>query len=131
DAQGSPGRPAAGTVPPGSLRASRRARRRSAVALSRSLSAPPAYSRRGQAPVPDGEPDTAAPADCRGPSLDRHRDPGAPRQRGREPSVRPRAPRGDVTAGLPERLGRQGLLRPGPLAYAVASRRGPATPSLV
>ena len=66
-------------------------------------------------------------AGLRGLALDRRRDPGPAGQPGGEPADGPSAAAGQLSPGVPARLGRQDVLHAGaPRSPAAAERRGPA-----
>src|SRR5439155_22139074 len=84
------------------------------IADTRSTAAAPAHARRAQAPPPARKPGAAAAAGLRGSALDRYRDPGPPRQPGREPADGPASAAGQLPAGVPAWLGEQDILPPAP-----------------
>ena len=65
---------------------------------------------------------------CRGSALDRYRDPGPPRQPGREPADGPAPAAGQLPAGVPAWLGQQDVLPPAPARPAAARQCGRIPP---
>ena len=62
---------------------------------------------------------------CRGPALDRYRDPGVPGHPGGQPPDRPAPPAGQLSARIPTRLGQQDVLHaPAAGPAATGQRRG-------
>ena len=100
------------------------------VAGARPAAASPAHPRRRQAAPASREPGAAAPAGLRGPPLDRRRDPGPPRQPGREPADRPPPAARQLPARVRARAGAarpttpsSGSIRCRPRAPRSSSRR--------
>src|SRR5262249_52914092 len=91
------------------------------VPHARSTPAPPAYPQRPQARAAAREPGAAVAAGVRGPALDRCRDAGPARQPGGEPAHGPAVAPGQLSLGVPARLGQQDLL------HATAPRPAPAS----
>src|SRR4029453_1925967 len=79
-------------------------------------------------PALAGESGAARAVVVRGPALDRHGDPGPPRQPGGEPPGRPHAPPRQLPPRVPARLGEQDLLYSAPARPLAlrARRRAPA-----
>ena len=89
----------------------------------RPAAASPAHPRGAQARAAARKSGAAAAPGVRGPALDRHRDPGAARQSGREPAHGPAAAAGQLSSRVPARLGQQDLLHATAARPPAASER--------
>jgi hypothetical protein len=118
-----------GADPAAAPGAAGRAGGRGRLAAARSPTTPPAHPAGAQAAAAAGEPTAATARHRRRPALDRCRNAGLPRQPGREPARRPRAPPGQLSPGVPARLGGQDLLHAGATGPAPPRARGRTPPS--